>query len=66
MSEKPDYSYMEAPEGKVWECQACGKTSQHLCGGYINSAGRVFYGHPGWDESCAMNALLVDGDFCGP
>lgn len=42
----------QAPEGKIWKCMACGKTSFDL---YGNRA--VSYG---WDESCVLNARLVD------
>lgn len=38
-----------APAGKVWLCMMCGKTT-HDC-----------YGEErGWDESCALNCILVD------
>ncbi len=39
----------EAPEGKIWMCGACGKRSPNRANG------------PGmWDESCFINAVLVD------
>lgn len=41
-----------APEGKVWMCGACRKKSRDL---YGNQA--LDYG---WDESCVLNAVLVD------
>ena len=41
-----------APEGKVWRCQACGKLSLDLYGDQALSWG--------WDESCILNAKLVD------
>ena len=41
-----------APEGKLWVCFACGKTSHDRYGGFDAT--------PGWDESCALNAHLVD------
>lgn len=37
----------KAPEGTVWVCGACGKTSPD----WID-------GPRGWDESCAMNSVL--------
>lgn len=39
-----------APEGKQWLCMMCGKRAKDL------------YGDPrtSWDESCSMNAVLVD------
>lgn len=38
-----------APEGQIWVCGACGKTSRSK---YGNQA------QYGWDESCVMNAVL--------
>jgi hypothetical protein len=39
-----------APAGQVWLCMMCGKTAKDC------------YGEErGWDESCAINCLLVDG-----
>ncbi len=45
-----------APEGQIWVCLCCGKTSDHRYG----STG---WCHPGWDESCLLNCalLLKDG-----
>jgi hypothetical protein len=38
-----------APAGKVWFCMMCGKTTKDC------------YGEErGWDESCALNSILVD------
>jgi hypothetical protein len=38
----------KAPDGQIWQCQACGKRSSDL------------YDGPGsWDESCSLNAVLV-------
>jgi hypothetical protein len=38
-----------APAGKVWLCMMCGKTAKDC------------YGEErGWDESCALNCILVD------
>lgn len=42
-----------APKGKTWECQACGKKSDDLYG----IEGKHSYG---WDESCMLNAQLMD------
>ena len=41
-----------APDGAVWVCGACGKTAQDRYGikGQYDR---------GWDESCALNAVLV-------
>lgn len=41
-----------APEGKVWVCTACGKQSHDRAG-----TRPISYG---WDESCFLNAVLVD------
>lgn len=38
-----------APLGKVWLCMMCGKTAKDYC----TEKG-------GWDESCALNCILVD------
>lgn len=40
-----------APEGAIWVCGACGKTHHDQYGIEGN-------GSPGWDESCALNAVL--------
>lgn len=40
-----------APEGKIYVCGACGKTSRGLYGSG---------GDYGWDESCMLNALLCN------
>ncbi len=55
-----------APEGKVWVCRACGKTSRTQFGfvddgtsrggDYLPDGSRVAV--PGWDESCMLNAEL--------
>jgi hypothetical protein len=57
-----------APEGKVWRCKACGKESRTRYGfvegeggrgsRYLPDGSRV--SSPGWDESCMLNAVLVD------
>lgn len=38
-----------APEGRIWLCMMCGKTAKDC-----------FTDERGWDESCAMNCMLVD------
>jgi hypothetical protein len=40
-----------APEGQVYQCQACGKLSRDLYGEQALNRG--------WDESCMLNAVLV-------
>lgn len=40
-----------APEGSVWVCAACGKTAR-------DRYGIVGEHSHGWDESCALNAVL--------
>lgn len=40
------------PLGQIWQCQACGKTSEDLYG--INGKHSR-----GWDISCVLNAILV-------
>ena len=40
----------EAPEGQLWVCAACGKTSRDRYGEKKIS--------DGWDESCMLNAVL--------
>ena len=37
----------KAPDGTIYVCVACGKTAND----YLHSPG-------GWDESCALNAVL--------
>ena len=39
-----------APNGAIWMCAACGKTSRDRYGGEGSS----------WDESCMLNAVLVN------
>ena len=41
----------DAPSGKVWRCQCCGKKALNKYSGGLSY---------GWDISCAMNAELVD------
>lgn len=48
-----------APEGKIWICNACGKAAEDRWG--------IIGAHsPGYDESCMMNAVLVDGEILAP
>jgi hypothetical protein len=42
-----------APEGKIWVCCACGKTAD-------DSYGIDGWHSWGWDESCMLNAVLMD------
>lgn len=44
----------EAPEGEIWVCVACGKTSKNRIDGISK----------GWDESCFLNSILVKEDMC--
>lgn len=44
-----------APEGQVWICGACAKTSRSK-GGYDARGNSVADGW--WDESCMLNAVL--------
>lgn len=44
-----------APEGKVYVCCACGKTSRGLYGSQSDH---------GWDESCMLNAVLANEIDC--
>lgn len=45
-----------APEGAVWVCGACGKTSDYDAYGIEGRFDR------GWDESCMLNAVLCHKD----
>lgn len=45
----------KAPDGQKWYCMMCGKTSETLSGDAR-----------GWDESCALNAILIDQLSIGP
>lgn len=45
-----------APAGAIWVCSACGKTSEH------DSYGIDGKHDHGWDESCALNAVLCRND----
>jgi hypothetical protein len=44
-----------APDGMIWVCTACGKTAKD------RYQSEKFYS---WDESCVMNAILVEEDKC--
>lgn len=48
-----------APQGQVYVCAACGKTSPTMTG--YHDGKRVAPG--GWDESCFMHAVLC---YAGP
>ncbi len=48
-----------APEGQVYICGACGKTSPTRYGFDDNNTN---VGDPGWDASCMMNATLCTTD----
>lgn len=43
----------QAPEGQIWECQACGRRSRNK---YNSTEGC------NWDESCMLNSVLVPLD----
>jgi len=47
---KPKYPDV-APEGTIYVCGACGKTSKNICGDEPENS-------LGWDESCMLNAVL--------
>lgn len=57
-----------APEGKMFQCMACGKVSKTRYGFYSDGSGRGLNTMPdgtavatrGWDESCMLNCELVD------
>lgn len=57
-----------APAGKVWRCLACGKRSRTRFGFIDDGTSRggdhlpdgTRVAEPGWDESCMLNAELVD------
>lgn len=44
-----------APDGQVWVCGACGKTSRTRYG-FDDDDKNVC--DPGWDESCMLNSTL--------
>ena len=46
-----------APEGQLWVCCACGKTSPHKYGGDPATT-------RGWDASCMLNSVLVPVESC--
>ncbi len=47
----------KAPEGKIWMCGACGKKAFWLYGFDPNDKDCC---DSGYDESCMLNAVLVD------
>ena len=47
----------KAPIGYIYQCQACGKKSPWRYG-WDDSGKHV--ADPGWDESCFLNAILVE------
>ncbi len=53
MSNEPDHRI--APPGKIWMCAACGKKAR-------DRFGIEGWHSRGWDESCMLNAVLVDED----
>lgn len=44
-----------APDGEIWVCLACGKTSKDRYGLEEEHS-------PGWDESCMLNSRMVSKD----
>lgn len=50
-----------APDGQVYVCGACGKTSRWKWGivGNTNREPTVHDASDGWDESCSMHSVLV-------
>jgi hypothetical protein len=50
----------KAPEGQVWVCCACGKTSEWRYG--FDDNDKVCVRSCGWDESCMMNSALAYKD----
>lgn len=48
-----------AKPGFIWQCQACGKTSETDAYGIEGRHDR------GWDESCALNCVQVAATVCG-
>lgn len=45
-----------APDGQIYVCGACGKTSKTRTG--WSSDDELFVGQHGWDASCFLNAVL--------
>lgn len=53
---KPPPKYPEtAPDGQIFVCGACGKTSKSIYGDELHGLGS-------WDESCMLNAVLCSED----
>ena len=48
-----------APDGYIWVCMACGKTSKTQYG-FDDSGNEVSM--QGWDESCMLNSELIKED----
>lgn len=44
-----------AAPGSMWRCAACGKVSKDRYG-----LEKTDLDSPGWDESCMLNAVLID------
>ena len=45
-----------APEGSIWVCMACGKTSKSRYGFDADNKNVAMMG---WDESCMLNSRLI-------
>ncbi len=43
-------------DGKIWVCGACGKKAE-------DRYGLIGRHSPGWDESCMLNAVAVEGEY---
>ena len=56
MSKRYDFNEA-APEGQVYVCGACGKTSQSRSG-FDHDGNRTTSSR--WDESCFLNAVLCE------
>ena len=52
----------KAPDGYVWACVHCGKTSEWAYGFDDKGSNAAAKTMPGWDSSCASNAALVKLD----
>lgn len=57
-----DEVYKPAPEGCVYVCAACGKTSKTRAGDLAQVSGYVRVSDPGWDESCMIHAVLCKSE----
>jgi len=56
MDTEMDNGTARAPEGCIYVCTACGKTSHTRTG--MDARGRNI-GMPGWDSSCYSNSALI-------